>query len=71
MMIWKQKSKDFSNSSNILIYCIYKTMLWYCLKFRKNTDIKNPKVVKSNKGRIMPSWKCTVCDSKKSRFIKE
>ena len=29
--------------------CIYKATLSYCLKFRKNTESKNTKVVKSKK----------------------
>ena len=46
-------------------------MLSYCLKCRKNTESKNPKVVKTKNGRIMLLLKCAVCDSKKSKFIKE
>ena len=32
---------------------------------------KNPKVIKTNNGRITLLSKCAVCDSKKSKFIKE
>ena len=46
-------------------------MLSNCLKCRKNTESKNPKVVKTKKGRIMLLLKCEVCDSKKSKFIKD
>ena len=46
-------------------------MLPYCFKCRKNTESKNPKVVKTKNGRIMLLWKCEVCDGRKSRFIKE
>ena len=46
-------------------------MLLYCLKCRKNTESKNPKVVKTKNGRIMLLSKCQVCDSKKLKFIKE
>ena len=46
-------------------------MLSYCLKCRKITDSKNPKVVKSKYARIMLLSKCPVCNSKKSKFIKE
>ena len=46
-------------------------MLSYCLKCKKNTESKNPKVVKTKNGRIMFLSKYTVCDSKKSKFIKE
>ena len=44
---------------------------YYCLKCRKNTESKNPKVVKTENGRIMLLSKCAVCDSKKLKFIKE
>ena len=43
----------------------------YCLKWRKNGDSKNLKVVKTKTGTIMDSANCTVCSSKRSRFIKE
>ena len=46
-------------------------MLSYCLKFRKNTESKNAKVTRTKKGRIMLLLKCTVCGSKKSKFIKQ
>ena len=46
-------------------------MLMYCFKCRKNTKSKNPKVVRTKNGRIMPLSKCAVCDSKKFKFIKE
>ena len=40
------------------------------MKCRKNAKGKNPKVVRTNKVRIMFSSKCAVCDSKNVRFIK-
>ena len=46
-------------------------MISYCLKYRKNTGSKNPKVVTTKNGRIMLLSKCAACDSKKSKFIKE
>ena len=46
-------------------------MLFYCLKCRKNTESKNPKVLRTKNGRIMLLSKCSVCNSKKSRFLKE
>ena len=46
-------------------------MLSYCLKCRKYTESKNKKVARTKKGRIMILSKCTVCDSKKSKFRKE
>ena len=46
-------------------------LLYYCLKCRKNTESKNPKVSRSKNGKIMALSKCAVYDSKKSKFIKE
>ena len=43
----------------------------YCLKWTKNTESKNPKVVKTKNGRIMLLLKCAVRDNKKIKFIKE
>ena len=42
----------------------------YCLKCRKNTENINPRVSKTGNGRAMLSSKCAICDSKKSKFIK-
>ena len=41
------------------------------MKSRKNTESKNPKVAWAKNGRIMLLSKCAVCESKKSKFIKE
>ena len=46
-------------------------MLSYCLKYRKNIERKNEEVVKTKNGRMMLLSKCAVCDSKKSKYIKE
>ena len=46
-------------------------MLMYCLKYRKNTENKNPKVVETKNWTIMLLSKCTMSDSKKSKSIKE
>ena len=43
----------------------------YCFKCRKNTQNKNPEVVKTKNGRIMLLSKCSVCSSKKSKFLIE
>ena len=45
-------------------------MLSYCLKCRKNTESKNPKVARTKNERIMLLSKCAVI-IKKSKFIKE
>ena len=50
---------------------MYKTMLSYCLKYRKNTETENPKVARTKNGRIMLLSKCAVCYSKKSKFLKK
>ena len=46
-------------------------MLSDCLKYRKNTESKNPKFTRTKNGRIMLLSKCAMCDSKKSQFIKQ
>ena len=47
-------------------------MLSYCLKCKKkNTESINPKVSKTTNGKTMILSKCTICNSTKSKFIKE
>ena len=46
-------------------------MLSYCLKYKKYTESENPKVGKTENGRIMHLSKYALCDSTKSKFIKE
>ena len=41
------------------------------MKCRKNPESKNLKVIKTKNGKIMLLSKCEVCDSKKSKLIKE
>ena len=46
----------------------------YCLKCRNYTESKDSrtkKVSRTKNGRIIILSKCTVCDSEKSKFIKE
>ena len=50
---------------------IYKTMLLYCLKFRKNTVSQNANVSKKYKQNLILLSKQALCDSKKSRFIEK
>ena len=38
---------------------------------KKNTESKNPKVVRTKNGRIVLLSKCSVCNSKKSKFLNE
>ena len=49
---------------SILFQTIYRTRLPYCLKCKKNTKSKNPKVARTRNARIMLLSKCVVCDSK-------
>ena len=42
----------------------------YCVKCKKNTENIDPKVLSASNGRVMILLKCAICDSKKSRFIK-
>ena len=46
-------------------------MLTYCLVCKKNTESKDAKMMKSKNGRLMLLSKCSVCDSKKSKFMKK
>ena len=46
-------------------------MLSYCFKCRKNTESKILQIVETENRRTMLLSKCPVCDSKKSKFIKE
>ena len=42
----------------------------YCLKCRKDTGNINPRVSNTFNGKTMIFSKCTICESKNSRFIK-
>ena len=46
-------------------------MLLYCLKCRKNDKSENPKVATTKSRKTMLLSKREVCDSKKSKFIKQ
>ena len=50
---------------------MYKIMLSYCLKCKKNTENKNPKFLKTKNGRVMLLSKCALCNKEKSKFVKE
>ena len=43
----------------------------YCLSCRKDTTNTNLRIVKSKNNRSMIQSNCSICGSKKSRFIKE
>ena len=46
-------------------------MLSFCFKCRKNIENKNPKVATTKDWRIILLSKCSVRNSKKSKYIKE
>ena len=48
---------------------IIKTQCYH--KCKKNTESINPKVLKTTNGKTMILSTCAICDSKKSKFIKE
>ena len=43
----------------------------YCVKWRKDTENVDPKIVKTKNNRIIMQSKCSVCRIKKPRFVKE
>ena len=46
-------------------------MKTYCLKCKKDTDNIDPKMFKTKNNRLLMQSKCSVCNNKKSQFIKE
>ena len=46
-------------------------MLKYCLKWKKDTESIDSKVLKTRNGRIILSSKRVICGSKTLRFMKE
>ena len=46
-------------------------MLTYCLKWRRNTENRDAKMVRTKNGRIALSSKCAIYSNKKARFMKE
>ena len=46
-------------------------MLSYCLKFRKNTKSKISEVAKTKRGRLELLSNLSVCNSKKSKLLRE
>ena len=43
----------------------------YCLVCKKYTKNTNPKIVRNRQNRLMIQSNCSICGSKRSRFIKE
>ena len=54
-----------------MIDVIKRSMLTYCVKYRKNTENLNSKIFKTKNGRLIIQSKCGECGIKKSRFMKE
>ena len=50
---------------------MYKTMLSCCLKCKKNKESKNPGVAKAKNRRMILFSKHSMCNSNKSKFLKE
>ena len=46
-------------------------MKTYCLKCKKDADNIDPKMFKTKNNRLLMQSKCSVCNNKKSRFIKK
>ena len=43
----------------------------YCLKYRRDTENINPKMVRTKNNRLIMQSKCPICGIKKLRFVKE
>ena len=43
----------------------------YCLKCKKDTANTDPKMFKTKNNRLLMQSKCSVCGTKKSRFVKK
>ena len=43
----------------------------YWVKYRKDTENTDPKIVRTKNNRLVMQSKCSVCGIKKSRFLKE
>ena len=46
-------------------------MKTYWVKFRKDTENIDPKIVRTKNNRLVFQSKCSICGIKKSRFVKE
>ena len=43
----------------------------YCIKCKKDTANIDPKMIKTKNNRLLMQSKCSVCGTKKSRFVKK
>ena len=46
-------------------------MKTYCLKCKKDTENIDPKIFKTTNNRLIMQSKCSNCENKKSRFVKQ
>ena len=46
-------------------------MKTYCVKCRKDTENIEPKMVRTKNNRLIMQSKCSACEIKKLRFVKE
>ena len=46
-------------------------MKTYCFKCKKDTDNIDPKMFRTKNNRLLMQPKCSVCETKMSRFVKE
>ena len=60
------------SSYTFYLNCNYKktNVKTYCLVCRKNTDNVNSKMVKTKTGRLQLKSQCSICENKKSIFVK-
>ena len=54
-----------------IIKISYTNCKTYCLKWKRDTENVDLKVIKTKNSRTILLSKCAVCDSKKSRFMNE
>ena len=43
----------------------------YCIKYKKDTENIDPKIIRTKNIRLVMRSKCSVCGIKKSRFLKQ
>ena len=43
----------------------------YCVKCKNDTENIDPKIVRTKNNRLVMQSRCSICEIKKSRFIKE
>ena len=58
--------------NKLTIDVMYKNkMKTYCMKCKKGTENIDPKMVRTKNNRLVMQSKCSVCQIKKSRFVKK